>query len=433
MLGEGTIVTTWPGRSLRGWFAVVLAAALCAGSLAGAPVAGAAAPVASFSTAYGFRGHAGLYPYGMEYNEHNNTILVADIWNHRVKPFTTGGAPAGGATFTGQGFGLPNNRVEPFDVEADPRNGDVYVANEAYSRVDQYRANGTWVKSLGRGGKYGQGCGGGKVFWPTNVALHRGNGRLYVSDGFCGTISAYDANFNYLPGVSFDLRRLGLNKPTVRGIDVDAAGNVWVVEHKSRTLMKFRPDGGVPVVATRVARMNDPAGSRWTAAATGERVDASTSSARSTTRSMSSTGTAATGGAGRGPAPPRARAAFDAIRYVAVDGSGNVYVGDTWKYTVYKLSPRGRRLDWAQRRLPPPDGGFNQVSGIGLHPGSGRSSQKLFAADYFEQRVQWFATHTSAGRASRCRSARRCPAWRGSSAAAGPTSPAPRGSRTRAR
>ncbi len=374
--------------------------------------------VATFSTAFGFRGHAGIYPYGMEWNEHNNTILVADIWNHAVKPFTTGGSPTGGTTFVGSG--TLTDRVEPFDVEADPRNGDVWVANEAYSRVDRFRADGTRITAIGKAsGSYGQGCGGGKVYWPTNVALHTATNRLYISDGYCGTVSAYSLDGTYLSSISFDLSHLSsYGKPTVRGIDVDAAGNVWLAEHKSRTLMKFAPDGGKPLMATpRIERMFDPRGIA---------VDRS-------------------GGAGHGMvyvvggfwnevyrfAPDgsylgkweksgtaASDPAFDAIRYVAVDGSGDVYVGDTWEYRVFKLAGcgltvncKGSAMSWSQAPLPPPNGGFNQMSGIGLDAGSGLDSQKLFAADYFEQRVQWFDTHSAT--TTRSCSASNCDSWLG--------------------
>ena len=91
-----------------------------------------------------------------------------------------------------------------------------------------------------------------------------------------------------------------------------------------------------------------------------------------------------------------AAAQFDAIRFPAVDGDGNVYVGETWGnrqvdgsysgHTVYKFDPAGRRLPWASPPAGPPDGGFNQPNGVALD-----AAGRLFVVDTFEQRVQRFA------------------------------------------
>jgi hypothetical protein len=124
---------------------------------------------------------------------------------------------------------------------------------------------------------------------------------------------------------------------------------------------------------------------------------------------------------------------FDSIRFPAVDGQGNVYVGETWGcdascngtpygYGVEKFAPGNlsafpscnvanggtaqttcagaTRLPWATGPQPPPEGGFNQQNGIGLDP-----SGNLYVIDTFEQRVQKFDS------TSTCTSAASCPAW----------------------
>jgi len=42
-----------------------------------------------YDTAFGYKGPAGLYAYGVEYDETSNTLLVSDYWNYRVKPSTS--------------------------------------------------------------------------------------------------------------------------------------------------------------------------------------------------------------------------------------------------------------------------------------------------------------------------------------------------------
>jgi sugar lactone lactonase YvrE len=125
--------------------------------------------------------------------------------------------------------------------------------------------------------------------------------------------------------------------------------------------------------------------------------------------------------------------AFDSIRFPAVDGQGNVYVGETWGcdsfcngtpygYGVEKYAPGditarpscnpanggtaqttcagATRQSWATGPQPPPRGGFNQQNGIGLDP-----SGNLYVIDTFEQRVQKFDTTQA------CGSPGNCPGW----------------------
>ena len=124
--------------------------------------------------------------------------------------------------------------------------------------------------------------------------------------------------------------------------------------------------------------------------------------------------------------------AFDSIRFVAVDGSGNVYTGDTWGcpayasqcvsttpvqdpgYRVLKFSPNdwaakpscnpsnataqntcagATPLSWSAGTEPPPQGGFNQQNGIAVVPNDSEATgggDGLYVIDTFEQRVQKF-------------------------------------------
>src|SRR3954452_7804688 len=135
---------------------------------------------------------------------------------------------------------------------------------------------------------------------------------------------------------------------------------------------------------------------------------------------------------------------MDSIRFPAVDGQGNVYVGETWGcdasctgspygYGVEKYAPGSisafpsctasnaqttcagaTRLPWATGPQPPPRGGFNQQNGIAIDT----SDNSLFAVDTFEPRVQKLdSTFT-------CTSAASCPAWELQWGSRQPASPA---------
>ena len=132
-------------------------AAIVATALA-AP-AGASAAALRYDTAFGFKGPAGLYAYGVEYDETSDTILVSDYWNYRVKRFNkdTGALLK---TF-GQGIGAP------YDVEVDQA-GNVWVAYQQQSVVAEYTQGGSFIRKIGLGGtpNYARGCGGGKMTSP---------------------------------------------------------------------------------------------------------------------------------------------------------------------------------------------------------------------------------------------------------------------------
>lgn len=357
---------------------------------------------AQYVSSFGFgprdEGHAGLYAYGMDWEATSDTILVGDIWNHRVLRFTRDGDRVPGFELTTAGA----NRLEPFDVEAGP-DGSVWVANEAYTRIDHFTHDGDWIKSIGVAGSpgmaYPRGCGGGSQHWPTNIAVHPTNGRLYVSDGFCRDISVFNASTGqFLFTFGLSPAAFGVPKLTPRGIDVDADGNIALAEHQSNRVAKLTPDGDLLWVSAPHAGMLDPRGLA---------VDPTTgdlfvvSAFWNEVFRFTSTGTFVSRWAMGGTTE------FDSIRYVAVDGAGDAYAGDTWGYRVWRLNPNGSLDTWNTAPQPPPDGGFNQISGIGIDADTGR----LFAVDTFENRAQGFQTQNPSGGTWRCLSAGNCPSW----------------------
>lgn len=357
---------------------------------------------AQYVSAFGFgprdEGHAGLYAYGMDWEASSDTILVGDIWNHRVVRFTRDGDRVPGFEITTAG---PNG-IEPFDVESGP-DGSVWVANEAYTRIDHFTHDGTWIRSIGVAGSpgsiYARGCGNGQQHWPTNIAVHPTNGRLYISDGFCRDISMFDAaTGQYLSSFGLDPATFGVPKLTPRGIDVDADGNIVLVEHQSNRLAEFTPDGDLVWISAPQTAMLDPRGLA---------VDPSSGQLYVVSAFWNDVFKFTATGGFVARWTKGGTTEFDSLRYVGVDGTGDVYVGDTWGYRVWHLNGTGTLDTWNTPSQPPPDGGFNQMSGIGIDAGTGR----LFAADTFENRVQAFQTQNPSGGTWRCLSAADCPAW----------------------
>ncbi|MDT5230226.1 MAG: tripartite motif-containing protein 71 [Mycobacterium sp.] len=189
-----------------------------------------------YDTVFSFKGPAGLYAYGVEYDETTDTILVGDYWNYRVKRFNK---DTGALLDTfGQGIGAP------YDIEVDAA-GHVWVAYQEQSLIAEFASDGTFMRSIGLNGTipYPKGCGGGAMTIPTHILAHP-NGRLYVSDPRCHNVYVFDETTGaYLFAVNPSLKDLGYSLFVPRGIDVDASGDIYVVDQSSRRIVVFGQDG----------------------------------------------------------------------------------------------------------------------------------------------------------------------------------------------
>jgi sugar lactone lactonase YvrE len=366
------------------------------------PPAGA---VGTYASAFGFGpkdvGHAGLYAYGVEWDATSSTLLVGDVWNHRILRYTPDGQRITSFAITSAG---DRGQIEPFDVETGP-DGKIYSTSEGYNRIDVWQSDGTYVRSIGlngsNGSNGGKGCGNGAVTWPSHLAVT--GGKLYASDGSCGDIFVFDAqtgaflNAFGIPAIA--KTAFGVNKVVARGLEADQDGNLAFVDHASRRIAKFTPDGvllpGWPTAPEPT--MMDPrglsvdltTGDIYVAAALQNQLYRYSSTGQLELRLRAPQG-----------------GSFNTIRYVSAT-NGEVYVGDTWGHRVWRLTPDGAQLPWAEPAQLPPNGGFNQISGLAVDSGSGR----LFSNDTYENRVQGFATRTSSGVLSKCPTAADCPAW----------------------
>lgn len=367
--------------------------------------------LAAYDTAYGFNGPAGLYAYGMDYDPTSNTVLVGDYWNYRVKRFNADGSSPRVVTTT-KPKGVLGGITAPYDVEADLSDLDgngkaaFWVADQGSSRIVQFRHDGAWLQTIGVGGggsdaghpghAYAQGCGSGKMEIPTHIFVDPGDGTLYVSDPRCRNVYMFTHGGSFLG--QFNWSGAGLTQQAIpRGIAEGPDGLVYVVEHNTRTVYAFDKSGIFQWKFPRQADMNDPRGLDvdktnglvYVVGAYFNEVFQFDIATRQLKRSWETVG---------GPAGGDR---YDSIRFPAVDGSGNLYVGDTWGYRVYKYDKNGSPLSWASAPAPPPNGGYNQNNGVAINPADG----DLFVVDTFEQRVQRFDT------ASSCLSVASCPAW----------------------
>lgn len=369
---------------------------------------------ATYDETFGFNGPAGLYAYGMDWDASDNTILVSDYWNYRVKRFTAAGQFQKVVSAT-KPAGELGGISAPYDIEADMfdpdpvKGADLWVADQGSSRIVEFTHDGVWKQTIGRGGggssasapghDYPVGCGGGSMKIPTHIYVHPDMGRIFVSDPRCRNVYAFSHTGDFLFGFNWQgwKNATGLSTPIPRGLAGDGNGLIYVAEHNSRSVVVFDESGNYLYKFPKQSDMNDPRG-----------LDLDTTNgyvvvvgayfnevfqfdiATKTLRLKLST----TGGVAGGPP-------FDSIRFPAVDAQGNIYVGDTWGYRVWKFDKNGFPLSWSQGPQPPPNGGLNGPNGVAINPADG----DVFIVDTFEQRVQRFDD------ASYCRSAGTCPGY----------------------
>jgi tripartite motif-containing protein 71 len=419
-----------------------------------------------FQKAIGFSGSAGLYAYGMDWDPTDDTILVGDYWNYRVWRYTTDGVNLGAVSQHALG-GVHGGISAPYDVEADPADVDgagkasLWVADQGSSRIVQFAHSGAWLQTIGKsnageptgtnaahpGANYPMGCGGGAMQIPTHLLVDtvRPSHLIYVSDPRCRAVYIFDHQGVFQGAL--DWTGSGVGQPIPRGIAEDAAGNIIVSEFNSRRIFFFDPvTRKIKGSIAAQSDMNDVRGLDvdpvrnfiYTVGAFWNRVYQFSYNPADV-----ASGTGAGSTVGRfvnewrnsdGTNFAQNHQPFDSIRFPAVDGAGNVYVGETWGcdasctgtpygYGIEKFAPGdvaakpgctvtnaasaqstcagALALPWATGPQPPPRGGFNQQNGIAVNP----ADSSLFVVDTFEQRVQKFDA------AQPCDSDLSCPAW----------------------
>jgi sugar lactone lactonase YvrE len=205
------------------------------------------------------------------------------------------------------GTGAAAQFFEPTGVAVDPTTGNVYVADLDNDTIRMITPGGVVTTLAGSPGQAGSADGTGAAAQfngPSDVAVDAA-GNVYVADTFNDTIrkitpAGVVTTLAGSPGQVGSTDGTGaaarFDKPI--GVAVDAAGNVYVADTYNDTIRMITPAG----VVTTLVGSPGQAGSAD----------------------------------GTGPA-----ARFDFPSGVAVDAAGNVYVGDTYNYTIRMITPGG--------------------------------------------------------------------------------------------
>ena len=271
--------------------------------------------------------------------------------------------PAVVTTLAGSGFegsidgiasGAAFNR--PTGVAVDG-SGNIYVADNFNNKIRKITAEGV-VTTLAGSGAPGasDGTGSGATFnRPAGIAVD-GSGNVYVADGnnkirkitSAGVVTTLAGSG--APGAS-DGTGSGASFSNPVGVAVDGNGNVYVGDYGNHKIRKITPAGVVTTLAGSGApgasdgtgsgaSFSNPSGVAVDATGNLYVADTSNNKIRKITASGNVTTLAGSGSYGSTDGQGTA-ARFYYPRGVAVDGNGNVYVGDEVSTIIRKITPTG--------------------------------------------------------------------------------------------
>jgi sugar lactone lactonase YvrE len=242
------------------------------------------------------------FPYGVAVDGSAN-VYVADTYNHLIRRITPQGdvttlAGSGNAAFT-DGKGASASFNVPRGVAADG-GGNVYVADTFNHRIRRITPQRDVTTLAGSGNNaFTDGQGASASFDSPRGVAADGGGNVYVADTFNRRIRritpqgdvttlAGSGNAAFADGKGASA---SFNVP--RGVAVDGGGNVYVADTYNHRIRRITPQGDVTTLA---------------------------------------------GSGNQGFADGKgASASFNVPEGMAVDGGGNIYVGDTNNHRIRKI------------------------------------------------------------------------------------------------
>jgi hypothetical protein len=317
-------------------------------------------------------------------------VYIADYYNSRVRKVATSGTistAAGNGTSGLSGDGGAATGAElasPYGAAIDA-SGNLYVSDYHNSDVRKITPAGVISSIVDSSGTVGYAGDGGaaasaKLDGPKGLAIDA-SGNLYIADSYnqrirkvtpAGIISTVAGNGT--AGYSGDngaATNAELNYPS--GVAVDASGNLYIADQNNNRIRKVTPAGTITTLAgtgtagysgdgggATVAELKSPSSVAVDASGDIFIADSGNQRVRMLTPGTiiaTVAGTGAQGSAGSGLAA--IDAPLNGPASVAVDASGNLYVGDTGTFRVLKVSFSNDTLTAATPAISPAPGTYN--------------------------------------------------------------------------
>jgi sugar lactone lactonase YvrE len=182
-------------------------------------------------------GNGQLYvPVGIAADPKTGNLWVADHANARVEEFSPGGEfiRAVSTKFEGQGA--------PYGVTVDPE-GHVWAVNGS-GRIQEFTSTGELIRGFGKSG-WGAGVKGGEFNVAEGIALDS-KGNVYVTDRGNHRIQEFTGTGEYIRSLS---RPKEAEDPNMGAMDVsiDSSGNIWATYGLEGKVAEFNPTTGAVI------------------------------------------------------------------------------------------------------------------------------------------------------------------------------------------
>ena len=300
-------------------------------------------------------------PTGLAFDPKSGHLFIADTNNNMIRKMTLAGDvstfagnPKAGST---NGVGTAASFNHPMGVAVDGA-GNVYVADMGNSLLRKIAGDGTVTTLAGSAGSgFADGTAAtAKFTFPRAVAVSA-TGVVAIADTSNHAIRIYnpsDATVTTLAGVGVsgyvdgEGAKAKFNTPT--GVGFDSTGAVWVADQNNHRIRKVAPSGIVQTAGgdgvagyldnldPTKSRFNYPTGLLVTPAAVGVAVYIADSFNGRVRRGSATGVTTVAGGGALGPADgPAANVSFYLPSGIAADGSGYLYVADTYNHIIRRI------------------------------------------------------------------------------------------------
>jgi tripartite motif-containing protein 71 len=269
-------------------------------------------------------------PKGIAVNA-SDYAYVVDSSNNRIEEWTPAGSSRHLAYLSQFGtLGSGEGQLSGPAGAAVDGAGDVWVADYANNRIEEFSSSGAFMAAYGT-----EGSGNGQFKHPWGIAVNKAAGDVYVSDQTNNRVEEFEVSNGKFVRAFGEFGTTGGKFNSPNGVAVDGGGNVWVADYGNNRVEEFSSTG---------------------------------------------TFTAAYGSEGTG------NGQFKGPKGIAADSAGNVYVTDFLNNRVQELSSAGAYVS----QFGSTGSGNGQFSGpatVAVSPNSG----DILVTDQSNNRVQEFS------------------------------------------